>query len=200
VVKIRKRDNTMGTEEQLQYLEGKVIILGITGSIAAYKAADVVSQLVKWGAEIHVIMTEAATRFIAPLTLQTLSRNPVHTSMWQDVSHWEPGHISLADRADLMLVAPLTAQTMANFANGQAPDLLSSTYLATLAPVMLAPAMNGKMYDHPATRRNLDILLQRGHMLIEPETGMLACGYEGKGKLAQVGTICERVRCFFAEN
>jgi phosphopantothenoylcysteine decarboxylase len=183
----------MAPIDESEQLAGKVIILGVTGSIAAYKAADIVSQLVKWGAEVHVIMTESATKFITPLAMQTMSRNPVHVDMWADISEWEPGHISLADRADLLLVAPLTAQTMANFANGNAPDLLSCTYLATLAPVILAPAMNGKMYDHPATQRNLEILLERGHQLIDPETGMLACGYEGKGKLAQVQTICEKV-------
>ena len=180
-------------------LKGKFIILGVTGSIAAYKAADIVSQLVKWGADVHVIMTESATKFITPLTLQTLSRNKVYTSMWPDVSDWEPEHISLADRADLFLVAPATAQTIANFANGQAPDLLSSTYLATLAPTIIAPAMNGKMLDHPATQKNIETLLERGHQFIEPEEGMLACGYAGKGKLASVERICNTVKLFLLE-
>jgi phosphopantothenoylcysteine decarboxylase len=177
-------------------LEGKIILLGVTGSIAAYKAADICSQLVKWGADVHVILTESGARFITPLTLQTLSRNPVHSGLWDDVKQWEPGHISLADRADLLLVAPATAQTIANFANGQAPDLLSNIYLATLAPVMIAPAMNGKMLDHAATQRNLGILVERGHTVLDTQYGMLACGYEGKGKLAPVETICEAVRKF----
>lgn len=183
-------------ENDSPILEGKLIILGVTGSIAAYKAADIASQLVKWGAEVQVIMTESATRFITPLTLQTLSRNKVHTSMWADVSEWEPGHISLADRADLLLVAPATAQTLANFANGQASDLLSNIYLATLAPTMLAPAMNSKMLNHPATQKNLKELEARGHVFIEPDEGMLACGYEGKGKLATVSCICNTARDF----
>jgi phosphopantothenoylcysteine decarboxylase len=177
-------------------LKEKVIILGVTGSIAAYKAADITSRLVKWGAEVRVIMTESATRFITPLTLQTLSRNKVYTSMWEDISDWEPGHISLADRANLLLVAPATAQSIANFANGQAPDLLSSTYLATRAPTMIAPAMNGKMLEHPATQKNIEFLRERGHHFIEPDEGMLACGYEGKGKLASVERICQSVREF----
>jgi len=180
--------------EPHQILKGKVILLGVTGSIAAYKAADIVGQLVKWGADVHVIMTDAATRFITPLTLQTLSRNPVNVSLWEDVKAWEPGHISLADRADLLLVAPATAQTIANFANGQAPDLLSNIYLATLAPVLIAPAMNGKMLAHVATRRNLDILESRGHVIMDTQYGMLACGYEGKGKLASVESICETAK------
>jgi len=179
-------------------LQGKVILLGVTGSIAAYKSADIVSQLVKWGAEVHVIMTDSAIRFITPLTLQTLSRHPVYTSLWSDVKDWEPGHISLADRADLLLVAPATAQTIANFANGQAPDLLSNTYLATLAHVMIAPAMNGKMLDHPATQKNLNELQKRGHTILETQFGMLACGYEGKGKLATVDSICHAVRTHFS--
>ena len=186
-------------KDDSESLKGKFVILGVTGSIAAYKAADITSQLVKWGANVHVIMTESATKFITPLTLQTISRNRVYTSMWQDVGDWEPEHISLADRADLLLVAPATAQTIANFAHGQAPDLLSSTYLATLAPTMIAPAMNGKMLDHPATRKNIETLEERGHLFIEPEEGMLACGYAGKGKLASVERICNSVKLFLLE-
>jgi phosphopantothenoylcysteine synthetase/decarboxylase len=175
-------------------LKGKTVVLGVTGSIAAYKAADITSQLVKWGATVHVIMTESACRFITPLTLQTLSRNPVHVSLWEDVKEWEPGHVSLADRADVMLVAPATAQTIANFANGQAPDLLSNVYLATRAPVIVAPAMNGKMLEHAATQKNLEALSERGHTILDTQYGMLACGYEGPGKLATVESICEVVK------
>jgi phosphopantothenoylcysteine decarboxylase len=170
-------------------LSGKVIIVGVTGSIAAYKAADIVSQLVKLNASVHVVMTEAATRLIAPLTLGTLSRNRVGTSLWEDKGDWHPGHIDLADRADLLLVAPVTAQTLARFANGMADDLLSCVYLATRAPVLLAPAMNGKMYRHVATQENLRRLQERGHQVVEPASGMLACGYEGEGKLASIDEI-----------
>jgi phosphopantothenoylcysteine decarboxylase len=181
------------SEGGLPPLQGKTIILGVTGSIAAYKAADICSQLVKWGAEVHVIMTEAASRIIQPITLRTLSRNAVQGDMWKEVEAWEPGHISLADRADLLLVAPATANTIARFAHGLADDLLTCTYLATLAPVMIAPAMNGKMYAHVATQSNLDVMRNRGHLIIDPDEGMLACGYEGKGKLAAVDRICNEV-------
>ncbi|MDP0500969.1 MAG: bifunctional phosphopantothenoylcysteine decarboxylase/phosphopantothenate--cysteine ligase CoaBC [Verrucomicrobiota bacterium JB022] len=178
-------------------LESKNIVLGVTGSIAAYKAADITSQLVKLGAEVHVVMTEAATRLIAPLTLQTLSRRPVCVSLWDEAEGWQPGHIEIADNADLLLVAPATANTLAQFAHGLAPDLLGNVYLATPAPVMLAPAMNGKMLAHPATQANLRTLAERGHQIIEPAEGMLACGYEGKGKLAAVDTIVQAVVDFF---
>lgn len=177
---------------------GKYIILGVSGSIAAYKAADITSQLVKLGAEVHVVMTPSATRFITPMTLQTLSRQPVATSLWDEEAGWQPGHIELADRADLLLVAPATAQTIARFAHGLADDLLSSIYLATPAPVMLAPAMNGKMLTHSATQANLKTLRERGHRIIEPIEGLLACGYEGKGKLALVEDVVTAVGEHFA--
>ncbi len=172
-----------------ELLKGKFIVLGVTGSIAAYKAADITSQLVKLGADVHVVMTREAAQFITPLTLQTLSRNPVGADLWEEGQGWQPGHIELADRADLLLVAPATANMIACFAVGLAPDLLSSIYLATLAHVMVAPAMNGKMLDHPATAKNLGILRERGHHIIEPDQGLLACGYEGKGKLSSVENI-----------
>jgi len=179
-------------------IAGKYIILGVSGSIAAYKAADITSQLIKLGAEVHVVMTTSATRFITPMTLQTLSRQPVATSLWDEEAGWQPGHIELADRADLLLVAPATAQTIARFAHGLADDLLSSIYLATPAPVMLAPAMNGKMLMHPATQANLKTLCERGHHIVEPAEGLLACGYEGKGKLALVEDVITAVRAHFS--
>lgn len=178
-------------------LDGKNIVLGVTGSIAAYKAADITSQLVKLGAQVRVVMTRGAANFIQPLTLRTLSRNPVALDQWAEPTDWQPEHISLADSADLLLVAPATAHTLACFAHGLAPDLLTSTYLATRAPVMLAPAMNGKMFEHPATQANLDTLRARGHAIIEPAEGLLACGYEGRGRLAPVEEIIERVTLFF---
>jgi phosphopantothenoylcysteine synthetase/decarboxylase len=173
-------------------LAGKTIALGVSGSIAAYKAADLTSELRKAGADVHVVMTESATKFISALTLGTLSRNPVLTSFW-DEEGWQPGHIELADKIDLFLVAPATAQQVGNYANGLAPDLLGAIYLATKAPVMLAPAMNGKMYEHQAVQKNLDTLKSRGVEIIEPVVGELACGYEGIGKLASVETIAECV-------
>lgn len=174
-------------------LSGRVIVLGVTGSIAAYKAADLTSQLVKLGAEVNVVMTREAAEFITPRTLQVLSRRPVGADLWDEGKGWQPGHIELADRADLLLVAPATAHTLACFAHGLAPDLLTSIYLATPAKVMIAPAMNGKMWLHPATLANLSVLRARGHHWVEPVSGMLACGYEGPGKLAPVEEIVSSV-------
>ena len=137
-------------------------------------------------------MTESATKFISALTLGTLSHNPVLSSFW-DEEGWQPGHIELADKIDLLLVAPATAHQVGNYANGLAPDLLGAIYLATQAPVLLAPAMNGKMYEHEAVQKNLEILKGRGVEIIEPVVGELACGYEGIGKLAPLELIAERV-------
>ena len=173
-------------------LVGKTLALGVSGSIAAYKAADLTSELRKAGAEVHVVMTESATQFISVLTLGTLSRNPVLTSFWEEEG-WQPGHIELADKIELLLVAPATAQQVGNYANGLAPDLLGAIYLATQAPVMLAPAMNGKMYEHEAVQGNLEILKGRGVEIIEPVVGELACGYEGIGKLAPLDEIIKGV-------
>jgi phosphopantothenoylcysteine decarboxylase len=173
-------------------MKGKTIILGITGSIAAYKGADLLRELQSRGGEVHVILTESAQRFITPLTLKTLSRNPVLMDLWEEGEGWCPGHIELADKADLLLVAPATANTIAAFANGLAGDLLGCVHLATKAPVLLAPAMNGKMLNHPATRRNFTTLEGWGYHFVEPVEGELACGYEGNGKLAPVGTIADK--------
>ena len=171
------------------------IVLGITGSIAAYKAADLVSQLTKDGHEVHCVMTQTATEFITPLTLQGLSRNPVLVSLEDEKQSWKPGHIDLADRADLLVVAPLSADTLGNFAHGLAPDPLSSIYLATQARVLLAPAMNGKMWKHPATQRNVAQLKTDGcHFLGPEESGMLACGYEGAGRLLPVEEILNSIK------
>lgn len=180
-------------------LNGKTIVLGVTGSIAAYKAADITSQLTKAGASVYCVMTASAARILGPITLQTLSRNPVSVDLWEEGNGWQPGHIELADKADLLLVAPATANIIACFAHGLAPDLLTSVYLATAAPVVIAPAMNCKMLRHPATQANLETLRRRGHIIIDPQKeGMLACGYEGEGKLATVETIVERVKSILA--
>ena len=173
-------------------LTGKTIALGVSGSIAAYKAADLTSELRKSGADVHVVMTDSATQFISALTLGTLSRNPVLSSFWEEEG-WQPGHIELADKIDLFLIVPATAQQVGNYANGLAPDLLGAIYLATKAPVILAPAMNGKMYEHEAVQKNLEILKGRGVGIIEPVVGELACGYDGIGKLAPIDAIIERV-------
>ena len=183
---------SMNSIETTLPLAGKSIGLGVSGSIAAYKAADLTSELRKAGAEVNVVMTESATKFISSLTLSTLSRNPVLCSFW-DEDGWQPGHIALADKIDLFLVAPATAQQVGNYANGLAPDLLGAIYLATKAPVILAPAMNGKMYEHEAVQKNLGTLKARGVQIIEPVVGELACGYDGIGKLAPVEKILIRV-------
>ncbi len=167
------------------------IVLGISGSIAAYKAADLASQLVKQGHEVHVVMTQSATEFITPLTFQTLTRQPVLVSLEDEKQSWKPGHIHLADAADLLLVAPASANTLGQFANGLAADPLASIYLALTrdTPVLIAPAMNGKMWLHPATQRNVDRLVADGCHLISPAEGDLACGYQGIGRLAAVEEI-----------
>jgi phosphopantothenoylcysteine synthetase/decarboxylase len=165
------------------------IILGVTASIAAYKAADLTSKLTKQDRSVHVVMTAGATQFITPLTLQTLSRHPVTTNIFDEKMSWNPGHIELADSADLILVAPATANIIAKLAHGFADDALTSIVLATEAPLLLAPAMNGKMWLHPATVANVEILRQRGAAFIGPEEGMLACGYEGIGRLWPVDEI-----------
>jgi phosphopantothenoylcysteine decarboxylase/phosphopantothenate--cysteine ligase len=172
--------------------EGRVIVLGVTGSIAAFKAADMVSKLVKRGHEVHVVMTAAAKQFITPLTLQTLSRNPVLTSVFEEKDGWRPGHIELADRAQLLLIAPATANTIAGLAHGLANDALTEIALATEAPVLIAPAMNGKMWKHAATQANVALLQSRGVHFIGPEEGLLACGYEGLGRLWNVDEVIER--------
>lgn len=170
------------------------IVLGITGSIAAYKAAEITSQLIKDGHDVHVVMTKSATEFITPLTLQVLSRNPVLITLEDEKQAWKPGHIDLADRADLIVIAPASANTIGNLATGLAPDPLCSIYLATKARTLIAPAMNGKMWDHPATQRNVKTLTKDGCKFIGPEQeGMLACGYTGKGRLQDVETILDTI-------
>ncbi len=178
-------------------LKGKVIVLGVTGSIAAYKAAEVCGALVKLGAEVHVVLTEAGARFITPLSMRTLSRNPVATGLWEDAG-WKPEHVNLADQADLLLVAPATANTIAEFAAGLAPDMLTSLYLATKAPTLIVPAMNTKMLEHPATRANIALLQSRGAKFVESASGMLACGYEGKGHFPPVEEIVRAVEALLA--
>ncbi len=167
------------------------IVLGITGSIAAYKAADLASRLVKAEHTVHAVMTRAATEFITPLTLQVLTRNPVLVTLEDEKQSWKPGHIELADSADLFLVAPASADVIGNFANGLAPDPLSSIYLALPegTRVVIAPAMNGKMWLHPAVRRNVALLEEDGCRFIGPAEGDLACGYQGIGRMAQVEEI-----------
>ena len=170
-------------------MKGKTIVLGITGGIAAYKAAALCSKLTQAGAEVRVIMTDSAARFITPLTLQTLSRHPVHTDTFDERDPAVVSHIDLADRADLVGVAPATANVIGKMAHGLADDMLSTTLLATTAPILVAPAMNVHMYEHPAVIANIRTLGERGVRFVEPGTGQLACGYVGKGRLAEPDEI-----------
>jgi len=171
----------------------KRIVLGVTGSIAAYRAADLASLLTKEGVELDVVLTDEALRFITALTFQALTKREIYTRDNDGMRDGQPAHISLADRADLVLVAPATAHLIAQFAHGLAPDLLTSLLLATPAPVVLAPAMNGKMWHHPATRDNVALLKTRGVEFIGPEAGLLACGYEGLGRLWPVTEIAREI-------
>ncbi len=170
----------------------KNIILGITGSIAAYKAADVASLLTKTGHTVTAVMTPDAQEFITPLTIQTLTRQPVVAGLYDEKQSWRPGHIQLADSADLLLIAPATANVLAKLAAGIADDALTAIALATRAPILHAPAMNGKMWSHPATVRNVATLRAWDHHFIGPDDGLLACGYEGTGRLWPVEGIVQR--------
>jgi phosphopantothenoylcysteine synthetase/decarboxylase len=175
--------------------EGKNIILGVTGSIAAYKAAELTSLLTKQGCDVRVVLTADALRFITAVSFKTLSRHPVVTDLYDEVEDWQPTHIKLADEADLLLIAPATANTIAKLALGLANDALSCVALALnpQAKTLVAPAMNGKMWLHPATQQNVATLKSRGVEFIGPEEGMLSCGYEGLGRLWPVERVAERV-------
>jgi phosphopantothenoylcysteine decarboxylase len=173
----------------------KTIVLGVTGSIAAHKAADLASLLTKAGGDVRVVMTADAQHFITPLPFKTLTRNPVVTSLYDEEEGWKPAHIRLADEADLLLIAPATANVIAKLAHGMADDALSCIALALnpKAKILIAPAMNGKMWLHPATQENVATLKKRGVEFIGPDEGMLSCGYEGIGRLWPVEEIGKRV-------
>jgi phosphopantothenoylcysteine decarboxylase len=173
---------------------GRNIVLGVTGSIAAHRAADLASRLTKEGCEVHVVMTADAQRFITALPFKTLSRHPVVTDLYDEAEGWQPTHIQLADAADLLLIAPATAHTIAKLALGLADDALTCIALALNpnAKILVAPAMNGKMWMHPATQLNVGTLRNRGVEFIGPEEGLLSCGYEGMGRLWPVDQVAER--------
>jgi phosphopantothenoylcysteine decarboxylase/phosphopantothenate--cysteine ligase len=167
----------------------KHVVLGVTGSIAAYKAAELARLIIKREHDVSVIMTSAATQFVGPITFRTLTRNPVAVDMFEDPQALCPEHISLADRADALLIAPCTANVIAKLAHGLADDVLSCTALATTSPIVIVPAMNEKMWENIATRENVEILRKRQVRIVEPGTGELACGYSGKGRMSPMEDI-----------
>lgn len=169
----------------------KCVVVGVSGGVAVYKALDVISRLRKKDVEVHVIMTKSATEFVTPLSFQSLSQNMVITDMFAEPKAWEIQHISLAKKADLMLIVPATANIIGKVANGIADDMLSTTIMATKAPVIFCPAMNTNMYENPIVQRNINLLKEFGYEFIEPASGRLACGDEGKGKLQDTEIIAE---------
>lgn len=175
-------------------MKGKNILLGVSGGIAVYKACTLTSRLVQLGANVRVIMTKSAQSFVAPATFQALSRNPVHTDTFEEPDPTKIAHIDLADWADFIIVAPATANMIAKMANGIADDMLSTTLLATTAPVYIAPAMNVHMYKHTAVVRNMQQLVEDGIHFIEPGSGYLACGYVGKGRLEEPEEIIAAIK------
>ncbi|MEJ5377519.1 MAG: bifunctional phosphopantothenoylcysteine decarboxylase/phosphopantothenate--cysteine ligase CoaBC [bacterium] len=175
-------------------LQQRNVLLGVTGGIAAYKALELLRLLVKEGARVWTIMSRAATEFVGPLSFQALSGNPVRTEMFSHTQESQIQHIALADLAHVVVVAPATANFVAKMAHGLADDMLSTTVLAVRCPVVVCPAMNVNMYEHPATQRNMEILKQRGVWLVEPEEGELACGWEGRGRLADLDAIVETIK------
>ena len=181
-------------------LKGKEVIVGVTGSIAAYKSAEIIRRLKDKGAGVTVIMTGKATKFITPLTLETLSRNPVYCSLFPEGMGWDPAHISLAGKADLILIAPTTANIIGKLAAGIADDLLTTTVMTVkTSSVILAPAMNTRMYENPILQENLRKLKSFGYKIIEPEYGFLACEEKGRGRLADINTILKVVEGVFRD-
>ncbi len=174
-------------------VEGKKVLLGISGSIAAYLACDLARRLIKVGAQVQVIMTEGAKEFITPLTLQTLTGRPVIQGLFDEVKQWDVEHVGAAQWADVFVIAPATANVMAKLARGLADDSLSATFLACTKPKVIAPAMNTAMYENPATRENEALLKKRGCLIVEPQSGLLACGDTGKGKLADTDLILQHI-------
>ena len=179
-------------------LKGKKIVLGVTGGIAVYKSVDLVSRLRKEGAEVRVVMTESAAKFVTPLTFKEISGNTVAVSMWAEAQEFNVEHIALADWADLMVIAPATANILAKAANGIADDLLSTVILASKTPIILCPAMNCQMYENPITQNNLKKLADYGFIIMQPATGHLACGTSGKGRLPEPAEIISYIKNFIA--
>lgn len=177
----------------MKMLEGKTVVVGVCGGIAAYKVVEVVSSLKKMKAEVHVIMTQNATKLVAPLTFRSISHQPVVTDMFEEPGQWNVRHISLAEKADLFLIAPATANVIGKVANGIADDMLTTTVMATEAPVLFVPAMNFRMYANEIVQMNISKLKRLGYYFMEPGTGTMACGTEGKGRLPEPQKIVEEV-------
>lgn len=180
-------------------LTERTIILGVTGGIAIHKSLELASQLVKCGASVHTVMTENATRLVQPLQFQVISRNPVLLNLFDAGTDWKPPHIDLADRADLLAIVPATANSIGKLANGIADDALSTVAVSVHCPILLAPAMNGHMYHNPLVQRNINTLRTHGVHFIEPDSGALACGYEGTGRLNTVEAIFHRMTDILAD-
>ncbi|MDR2191704.1 MAG: bifunctional phosphopantothenoylcysteine decarboxylase/phosphopantothenate--cysteine ligase CoaBC [Endomicrobium sp.] len=179
-------------------LDGKNIILGVCASIAAYKACDIIRRLIKYGANVECILTQNGAKFITPLALQTLSRNKVYTGMFEKTEKWEIEHISLAQKADIILIAPATADIIARLAAGRADDLLCSTVLASKAKIVICPAMNANMFNHKATQKNIETLKSYGYYFVMPQKGELACAITGDGRLADIETIISELTQYLA--
>jgi len=180
--------------------EKPCVLLGVTGGIAAYKSAELVRRIMDLGAEVHCLLTENAARFVTPLTFQVLSGNPAHVDAFEPVRDWNVKHISLAERADLLVICPATANVLAKLACGLADDLLTTVVMAasSTAPVLVCPAMNPRMWDNGIVRENVQKLRNRGFLLAEPEEGEMACGDSGKGRLAELSVILERIKGLLA--
>jgi len=180
-------------------LAGRKILVGVTGGIAAYKTASLIRLLVKAGAQVKVVMTEHAKEFITPLTLATLSGNPVYSGFFDPENGSWNSHVDLGQWADAFVVAPATANTIAKMAGGIADNLLLTTYLSARCPVFIAPSMDSEMYKHPATARNIDILRAYGNIILDPETGELASGLYGKGRMVEPEEIVREIEKFFTQ-
>jgi phosphopantothenoylcysteine decarboxylase/phosphopantothenate--cysteine ligase len=180
-------------------MKGRHILLGVTGSVAACKSAELTTRLVKAGAEVVVIMTESAQRFVTPLTFEALSRRPVITSLWQRTQFAEPVHVTLADWTDLMVVAPATANFLGKYAHGVADDMLTCMAITLSRPLLIAPAMNVNMYAHAAVRENVALLKKRGNVFVGPVEGRLASGLVAMGRMADVADIVAGIGTVLAE-
>ena len=179
-------------------LNNKEVLLGVTGGVAGYKSADLCSKLVQKGARVSVIMTESAHQFIGPTTFEALTRRPVNSAPFEANEHFQGEHIGLAQRADIVIVAPATAATIARIAHGMSDDLLSTTLLVTTAPIFVAPAMNCEMWAKPTVQRNVNQLKEDGLHIIAPEEGWLSCGQVGAGRMASPGSILTQLEAHFS--